>query len=54
MRKLRGYSLRKLAELSGIPASTIEKWEALGAAHATAGKLKKVADALGCKMEDLI
>ena len=53
MRKLKGYTQRKLAELSGIPASTIENWEMHGAGHATAENLKKVADVLECRMEDL-
>ena len=53
MRKLRGYTQHQLAKMSGVAASTIEKWEMSGAGHATAENLKKVAKALDCKMEDL-
>ena len=53
-RRLRhGYTVRKLAKLSGVPKTTIERWETIGVESASAGKLKKLADALGCKVDDL-
>ncbi|MBQ9021045.1 MAG: helix-turn-helix transcriptional regulator [Eggerthellaceae bacterium] len=52
IRKLRGWSVRELAEYSGVPKTTIEGWENRGTDKAIAGKLKRVADALGVNMED--
>ena len=54
LRTEQGMTLRKLAELSGVPHRTIHCWELRGAEHAVAGKLKKVADALGVKVDDLL
>lgn len=54
MRKLRGWSVRELSERCGVPQTTIEGWEIRGTDKAIAGKLKKAADALGCKVDDLL
>ena len=43
-----------LAVKSGIHYRTIQEWERRGCGMAKAGSLKKVADALGCKVDDLI
>ena len=52
-RKEAGLSQRELAELSGVPARTIQNWE-YGVAEPLARPLKRVAEALGCKVDDLI
>lgn len=54
LRTKQGLSLRKLSELSGVPHRTIHCWELRGTEHAVAGKLKKVADVLGVKVDDLL
>ena len=48
-----GMTQRRLAEAAGIPRRTIQYWEA-DISSAPAVSLKKVADALGCKVDDLL
>lgn len=50
--KKAGLTQRKLSELSGAPLRTIQNWEQFGIETITVGNLKKVADALGCKMDN--
>lgn len=49
-----GLTQQRLADLSGVPRRTIQDWERFGADRAVLGKIKKVADALGCKVDDLM
>jgi len=49
-----GYSQRRLSDESGIPLRTVQHWEYGHIARATVGELKRVADALGCKVDDLL
>lgn len=44
----------QLAEESGVPLRTIQNWEKSGISRAIVGSLKRVADALGCKIDDLL
>ena len=53
-RKKAGLTQRQLSEKSGIPVSTIQYWEDRGTSVATVGKLMKVAEALGCTLDDLV
>ena len=53
-RKEAGLTQRELSELSGVPRRTLQDWEAHGAAKADAGRLARVARALGCAMEELL
>lgn len=53
-RKESGLSQRKLSEKSGIPLRTIQNWEGGGIKCAVVGTLKKVADVLGCRVDDLL
>lgn len=53
-RKEAGLTQRMLAELSGVPKRTIQDWERFGADRAVLGKIKRVADVLGCKVDDLL
>lgn len=54
IRKEAGMSMRALSEASGIPERTIYHWEAGHAADARYAHLRKVADALGCTMEEIV
>ena len=52
-RKKAGMTQMQLARKSGVPLRTIQNWEN----HVTepiARQLKRVADVLGCRMEDLL
>lgn len=49
-----GLSQRGLAEKAGVPLRTIQNWEGRGVYRAVVGNLKKAADALGCRIEDLL
>ena len=49
-----GLSQAKLAEKAGVTPRAIQKWEANGTGKAQLGCMKRVADALGCKLEDLV
>ena len=52
-RREAGLTQKQLAERSGVPMRTIQNWED----HVTepfARPLKRVADVLGCKVDDLI
>lgn len=52
-RKAAGLTQRRLSELSGVKLRTIQNWE-YGVTVPTILDFKKVADALGCKVDDLI
>ena len=52
-RKEAGLTQRQLAEKSGVPLRTIQNWED-HVTEPTARPLKRVADVLGCKVDDLI
>lgn len=54
MRIARGVSQKELAARSGIPLRTVQNWEANGTRNAAAGPLKRVADTLGCTVDELI
>ena len=47
-------SQRRLSDESGVPLRTVQYWEQGHADRAIVGELKKVADVLGCKVDDLI
>ena len=49
-----GMSQRELAKRSGVPYRTIQEWERRGCEIAGAGSLKKVADVLGCTVDELL
>lgn len=53
-RKRAGLTQRQLAEKSGVPARTIQYWEDKGVRRATVGNLMKVADALGCTLDEIV
>ncbi|MDO4591051.1 MAG: helix-turn-helix transcriptional regulator, partial [Slackia sp.] len=50
----RGLSQKELAKLSGVPYRTLQTWESDGTHAAAAGRLKRVADALGSSVDELI
>ena len=50
----RGFKTRELAEKAGINKRTIEMWFQHLRTPNDVYKLKKIADALGCKLEDII
>ena len=52
-RKEAGLTQKKLAELSGVPIRTIQNWED-HVSEPLARPLKRVAEVLGCKVDDLI
>ena len=54
MRKRAGMSIRGLSEASGVPARTICHWEAGHAENASYASLRKVAEALGCSVEEIV
>lgn len=54
LREAAGMSRQELAERSGVPWRTIDDWVAGRRKPKDVYQLKKVADALGCKIEDLI
>ena len=49
-----GISRRKLAEMSGIPYITIDQWARRTRIPRDVYQLYKVAQALGCHIEDII
>lgn len=51
--KARGVSLYRLAKDAGISARTIYKWRKSGIERAQLGVMARVAEALGCKVDDL-
>ena len=55
-RQRAGLSQAKLSKEANIPLCTIEYWERSRehVAKAAAGSLKKIADVLGCRIEDLL
>lgn len=53
-RKESGLSQMELSEKSGIPMRTIQYWEAGHVLEAKVGSLKKVAEVLGCRIDDLL
>lgn len=53
LRQERGMTMRALAEASGIPFPTIEKWCQLGVPR-TVLYAVRVADALGVEVRDLV
>lgn len=53
-RKESGLSQRELAERSGVPLRTIQNWEEGGISRAVVGSLKRVADVLGCTIDELL
>ena len=48
-----GMSQRELAAKSGVPLRTLQNWER-DVSQASVGSLKRVADTLGCKVDDLL
>lgn len=53
MRIKRGLTLEKLSSLSGLNKNTISQWEN-GQHRPRSDKLKPIADALGCDVEEII
>lgn len=49
-----GYTQQRLSDESGVALRTIQHWEAGHVDRAVVGDLKRVADLLGCKVDDLI
>ena len=54
VRKAAGISQNELANRAGLKVTTIQKWENRSIENAYVGLLKKAADVLGCKVDDLI
>ena len=54
MRVGAGLSRARLAEMAGVTERAIFKWETNGTEKAQLGCIKRVADALGCKVDDLL
>jgi len=53
MRQKRGLTQKNLAELLGVKQSHISRWEA-GTYQPNATTLKKMAEVLNCRIDDLI
>lgn len=53
IREEKGYSLRELAELSGVDYTSLYRWETLDTARPFPKNVKKVANALGIEISDL-
>ena len=49
-----GYTQQRLSDESGVALRTIQSWEGGRIDRAVVGDLKRVADLLGCKVDDLI
>ena len=54
LRKEKGFSRTELSKISGVPARTIDDWENNRRKPRDVYQLKKVADSLEVKIEDLI
>lgn len=54
IREEKGYSLRELAERSGVDYTSLYRWETLDTAQPFPKNVKKVADALGIETVELI
>lgn len=54
LREEKNYSRAELSRKSGVPARTIDDWENSRRKPRDIYQLKKVADALGVKIDDLI
>lgn len=54
VRKRKGMSWKTLSEKSGVPVSTIANWERGNIGKARLSGVKRVADALGCGISELI
>lgn len=52
LRKSKGLSQAKLAELLGVEQSAVAMWE-VGINNPMADKLPKIAEILGCTIDDL-
>lgn len=53
-RKDAGLSQRELSERADVPLRTIQNWEKSGIGRAVVGSLKRVADVLGCTIDELL
>lgn len=53
-RKAAGMKSHELAEKIGVARSTVSMWEKGHSAPAYLSRLKKVADTLGCTVDDLV
>ncbi len=54
MRKRRKLTVKALSERAAVPFRTIQGWELQGKGQRTLRTAKRLADALGCSIEDLI
>lgn len=54
LRTKKNMNRKQLSDLSGVPSRTIDDWENNRRVPRDVYQLKKVADALGVKIEDLI
>ena len=53
LRKAKGLTQERMAELLGIDQSTVSSWE-VGRSSPRVSQLKAIAKALGCKPADLV
>lgn len=49
----RGISVYRLAKDAGVTTSAVYKWERAGLDRAELGLMARVAEVLGCRIEDL-
>lgn len=54
LRQEKNLNRKQLSELSGVPSRTIDDWENGRRIPRDVYQLKKIADALGVKIEELI
>lgn len=54
MRVKAGMSQEKLARKAGVTTRAVQKWESNGTQRAQLGCMKRVADVLQCRIEDLL
>ena len=54
IRKDAELTQKQLAEESGVCLRQIIMWEKRGVEHGVVGKVKAVADVLGCRIDDLL
>ena len=54
MRREAGMSQEDVSRASGVPLRTVQHWEERGVWNARAGSLKKVADAVGATVDELL
>ena len=53
LREERGWSRERLAKAAGVTMEAVKKWETRGVEHAQYGAMRRLARALGVRMEEL-